>query len=227
SRPASHSLLIVCSGGPLRRPRRGRRGGSVVVQVDDRADLLGAELGGIVASLLDTLQVGLVDVTSDVFAVEYGAVEAHQLGVALTHGFFQILEILVDQPVRTDQLADFVGSAAVGDQLVGAGHVDTIDVRVANRRRSRAEIDVLGTGVAGHLDDLLAGGAADDGVVDQHHVLAAELQLDGVELLAHRLLAGGPAGHDQGPAAVAVLPETYAELHAQAVGQLQCRGAAG
>ncbi|VXB85393.1 hypothetical protein PSEUDO8O_20039 [Pseudomonas sp. 8O] len=113
------------------------------------------------------------------------------------------------------------------DQLMGARHIDAVDVRVTYRRGCRAEVDVLRASLAGHLNDLLAGGATHDGVVHQHHVLAAELQLDGVELLPYGFLACRLAGHDEGAADVAVLDETFAEFHAQMIGQLQRRRTAG
>jgi hypothetical protein len=39
-----------------------------------------------------------------------------------------------------------------------------------------------GAGFAHKLHDLLAGGAADDGIIDQHHALALDHVLVGIEL---------------------------------------------
>ena len=71
------------------------------------------------------------------------------------------------------------------------------------------------------------GGAAHDGVVHQQHVLAHEFKVDGVELLAHRLLAQILAGHDERAAYVAVFDESFAVWQPRCGGQLQRGGAAG
>jgi hypothetical protein len=80
-------------------------------------------------------------------------------------------------------------AAAAGHQLARRRHVDAVDVRKAHRGRGRGEVHPAGTGFARQLDDLRRGRAAHDGVIDQQHVLAAELQTDGIQLAAYRLLA--------------------------------------
>src|SRR3990167_7692236 len=229
-------IAVQTPGLPFNRhcqfPQPARRNGPdcnlVVVQVDNRADGLGLDLGGIVARLLDLIQVGRVDIAGHVLAVKHRAVEVVDLDLlAATDRFDQIRQILIDQPVGADQLADFLGGAAVRDQLMGAGHVDAVHVRITHRWCGRAEVHVLRPCFAGHLDNLLTGGAAHDGVIHQHHVLAAELQLDGVELLPYGFLAGCLARHDKGTTDITVLDEAFAELHAEMVGQFQCRGTAG
>ena len=110
---------------------------------------------------------------------------------------------------------------------MSAWHVDAIHVRVAHSRSCRAEVNIFRAGFAGHLNDLLAGGTAHDRVIHQHHVLAAELKFDGVELLAHGLFTRSLARHDEGTADVTVLDEAFAELDAQVVSQFQRSAAAG
>jgi len=92
---------------------------------------------------------------------------------------------------------------------------------MAHRRRRRRHVDPLAAGIARHLDDLPRGGAAHDRVVYQQDVLAAELEFDGVELLAHRFPPLLLAGHDERAPDVAVLDKALAVLHAQAIGHLQ------
>jgi len=81
---------------------------------------------------------------------------------------------------------------------------------IAHGRGGRGEEDFHGTGVARHLDDLAAGGATHDGVVDEQHALAAEFLMYGVEFLAHGILAHRLPRHDEGAADVAVLHEAFA-----------------
>ncbi len=188
---------------------------------------MGLDLRGVVTRLLDLVQIRLIDVAGNIFAVEHRAIKALDLDLAATDRFDQVRQVLIDQPVSADQIRHVLGRTVVCNQLVSAWHVDAVDVREAHRRSSRAEVDVFRAGFAGHLDDLLARGATHDRVVDQHHVLAAEFQLDGVELLAHRLLARCLARHDKSTADVTVLDEAFAEFHAEVVRQFQCRGTAG
>src|SRR3546814_19265404 len=56
-----------------------------------------------------------------------------------------------------------------------------------------------------------------NGIVHQHHVLAAKFQLDGVALLAYGFFPRSLAGHDESTTDVAVLHETLAELDDQVV----------
>src|SRR5690606_24175918 len=183
--------------------------------------------GSVVARLLDPSQIGLVDITGDIPAIEYRAVEVGDLRIAFAHRVDQVFQVLIDQPVCTNQFGHLVAAAVVGDQLLRRRHVDAVDVGIAHLGGSGTEVHLPGSGITGHLDDFPASGTAHDGIVHQQDILAAELQLDGVELLAHRLLAGGLAGHDEGAADIAILDEALAELHPQPVGQFHRRGAAG
>ncbi|MBG9885241.1 hypothetical protein ABE10_01295, partial [Bacillus toyonensis] len=115
----------------------------------------------------------------------------------------------------------------VGDELVLRGHVDPVDVRMTDGRCGRGEDHRGRARVAGHLDDLLAGRATDDRVVDEQDVLAPELGRHRVELLPHALLSHRLTGHDEGPADVAVLVEALAILDAELAGDLHRRRAGG
>ena len=68
----------------------------------------------------------------------------------------------------------------------------------------------LGTCVPQQPNNLSAGGAADDGVVDEHHPLALHRLRDGVELDAHLVDALILTGGDEGAADVLVLDEAHA-----------------
>ena len=106
-------------------------------------------------------------------------------------------------------------------------HVDAVNVRETHRRRGAGEIDFLRARIARHLDNLLAGGAAHDGVIHQQHVFVAKFQRHRVQLLPHRLLAQLLPRHDEGAADIAVLHETLAVFHAKPRRQLNRRTAAG
>ena len=96
---------------------------------------------------------------------------------------------------------------------------------MTNRRRGRGEVHVFRPHLPGQLDDLLGCGAADDRVIYQQHVLAPELQVDGIELASHGCAPLSRAGHDEGPPDIAVLDEAFAVLDADFMGNLNGGGA--
>src|SRR5690606_32868221 len=172
------------------------------------------------AELAEAVEVAVGN-AGDVFAAEAAAVElaARELGPG--HRRLEVGQILVNQPVAAQQLLDLGLAAVVRHQLLGRGHVDAVDVRMPHRRRRRGQVDLARAGIAGHLHDLLAGGATDDGIVHQQHHPVTELQRDRIELAPHRTLPLALAGHDEGAADVAVLDEALAVLHPEQVGDLQ------
>ena len=159
-------------------------------------------------------------------AVEAAGLEAVEFRVERAYDALHGVDVLVDQRVGADELTDLLDAAAVRDQLFLGRHVDAVDVGVTHRRRRRGHVDPARAGLARHLHDLLAGGAAHDRVVDQQHVAALEFHADGVELLAHALLAHALPRHDESAADVAVLHEPFAVGLADAVRQLHRAGPA-
>src|SRR5690606_14969087 len=115
----------------------------------------------------------------DVVAVEAGGFELVHGGVEVADRLFEIFEALVDEAVGADFLGDLFGASAGGNKLGLAGHVYAIDVGEAHGGCGGGEVDLVGAGCAGHVDDLAAGGAAHDGVVDKQHVFTAKLHVDG------------------------------------------------
>ena len=134
---------------------------------------------------------------------------------------------MVNQGVAADDGADFFHAAVVGDQFAAGGHVDAVDVGKAHRRRGAGQVDAARTGVARHLHNLFAGGAAHDGVVHQQHIAALELAGNHVELLAHRFFAHRLPRHDEGAAHVAVFHKAFAVGQTQQLRQLRRTRAAG
>src|SRR2546426_4687534 len=77
-------------------------------------------------------------------------------------------------------LADLLDRMTRADQLALGGCVDAVVARAGDGRRGDPEVHLLGTCLADQLDQGAAGGAADDGVVHDHDLLA-------LEHLAHRV----------------------------------------
>src|ERR1700733_9330185 len=191
------------------------------------AALTAGKLGGIRAFELQPLEILRGDVPGNVEPRETRGVEFLDARILVLAGGNQVLEVLVDEPVRADQARHLLYRAAARDQLAHRRHVDAVDVGEAHRWCRGSDVHLGRARLACQLDDLRRGGAAHDRIVHQQHRLAAELQVDGVELAAHRLLALLLAGHDEGAADVAILDEALAVLNAEALRQLQGTGAAG
>src|SRR5690554_1475599 len=134
----------------------------------------GAQLlfGSIIARRFQRRQIVSIDVASHIIPVKDRTVELIESRVDLAACCLQVFQILIENTISTDQLTDLSLAAAMGDQLVGRRHIDTIDIRVANRRSRRGEVYLVGAGITRHLDNLLAGGATYNGVVYQQDILA-------------------------------------------------------
>ena len=100
------------------------------------------------------------------------------------------------------------------DQFFRRRHVNPVHIGKAHGRCCGGEEHLIGTGFAGHLDDLTAGGATHDGIIHQQHIAIAKLQLDRVEFAPHAAYALGLAGHDESAPNVAVFNKTLAIIHA-------------
>src|SRR5690606_40357484 len=83
----------------------------------------------------------------------------------------------------------FLVGAAMRNQFAASGHVDAIHIGIAHRWRGRSKKHLVGACRTRHFDDLAAGGAAYDGVVDdQHRSEEHTSELQSRENLVWRLL---------------------------------------
>ena len=81
--------------------------------------------------------------------------------------------------------------------------------------------------VADHAHDLAAGGAAHDGVVDQHHALAFEQSAHRIQLQLHSEVAHALPRLDERAADVVIADQAEAERNAALGGVAHGRGHAG
>ena len=144
-------------------------------------------------------------------------------GITLPHGINQCIEVLVDQPVRTDIGIDFLDIALMRDQLAGHGHVYAIDIGITHRRCGRCQVNPFGARLARHLHDLARGGSAHDGVIHQQYRLVLEFEINDIELLAHAAPALFLPRHDESAPHIAVFDKSLAERHSELLRQRQCR----
>jgi hypothetical protein len=69
-------------------------------------------------------------------------------------------------------LADLLDVEVVGEQLGAVAGVDAVEARPPHRRRGDAQVDLGGTRLPQHADQLVLGGAPHDRVVHHHQPLA-------------------------------------------------------
>src|SRR4051812_18485195 len=97
----------------------------------------------------------------------------------------QPLETQVGEAVGFDELANLLERVVGGNQLGAVRRVDAVEARGDRPRTRNAHVHLLRPGGADHLDDLPAGGAAHDRIVDEDDALAFEHAPDRVQLDAH------------------------------------------
>src|SRR4030095_511020 len=78
----------------------------------------------------------------------------------------------VAERVRGEVALDFRHLVTRPDQLLSGRRVNGVIARPLDGRRRDAHVHLAGPRRAHHLDDLAAGGAADDGIVHHDHALA-------------------------------------------------------
>ena len=83
-------------------------------------------------------------------------------------------------------------------QIVGIWRVHAIKAAVGGGRRGNPEMHFRRAGIAHHGDDLLGGGAAHDGIIHQHDLLALEHGAVGIVLQPHAQVADGIGRLDEG-----------------------------
>src|SRR4029450_44437 len=103
------------------------------------------------------------------------------------------------QAVGIDVVAHFLDVHLRGEQLGPLGGVDAIKAAVLRRRRGDSQMHFPGPGIAQHLDDLHAGRAADDAVVDEDDLLALDQGRIGIVLQLDSKVADILARLDKGP----------------------------
>ena len=70
-------------------------------------------------------------------------------------------------------------------------------------------MDFLGSGVSEHVNELLAGGSPDDGIVHHGYPLSLEHPADRIELYAGVQIPYGLLRLDEGPSNVVVADQTH------------------
>src|SRR5262249_36112105 len=86
----------------------------------------------------------------------------------------QRLQAQVSEGIGTDELPNILHRFGRGDELPLCGGVDTVVAGTDNRRRRNSHVNLLSPHGANNVDDLPAGSAAHNRIVDQNDALVSQ-----------------------------------------------------
>ena len=136
-----------------------------------------------------------------------------EAGMAVVFGadhFRQILYVQIAQRIRADNLRNFLDAVFAGDQIVPGINIRTVVAGVAEGRRGNAHMDFPGSCLPDQVYNLTAGGAPDDGVIDEDNPLALYRLLDGIQLDLHLIHSLPLPRGDEGSADILVFDKANA-----------------
>ena len=121
-----------------------------------------------------------------------------------------VAEAEIAERIHTDDFSDLLNRVVVGDELVFVVNIRAVVTFGHKGRRADPHVDLLRAGLAQQVDGAAAGGAPDDGVIDQHHALALHHGADGVQLDIDLIFPHILRGRNKGAADVFVLDKAHA-----------------
>lgn len=208
----------------------------------------GLEFASLATDLFQVLEVALPH-RRHVATAEDTDLEILRLLLAVLKGNFRTRPFEVIQGLEDDALgADVAGNSfcvtVVGDQFMGRGQIDTVDVSVTafvlalvvrhgsrdnlrDLRSTAGQVDLLRAGFPSHADNLTTGGTADDTVVHEQDIAVLELGLHGVQLAPDSLLPSFLFGHDERAEDITVLDEAMTVGLVQILGDVGGGGSGG
>src|SRR5271168_4050031 len=143
--------------------------------------------------------------------IDSGITRRAELAFSVIHGLAQSGERNVTERIRAEKLANLLGRVRGGDEFFARRRVHAVVARRNSGRATDAHVDFAGAGFADHAHDFAAGGAADDGIVDENNTLAFDEAADGVEFQLHAKIANGLRWLDKRAADVMIADQAHAE----------------
>src|SRR3954452_3951047 len=127
------------------------------------------------------------------------------------------------ETVGIDVIAHLLDAHLRREQLRPLGRVDAVEAAVLGRRRGDAHVHFASAGIAHHLHDLHAGGAAHDGIVDEDDALAVDQSRIGVVLQLDAEVPNFLARLNEGPADIVRADDAELERNSRCLGEADCR----
>ena len=142
----------------------GRRSGWSRDLFDEQILLAAADAGGVISE------------RDGVVATEAGIAILRQFIVAagFADGAVETIHGEEGERIDADDFGHFLNGVVGSHELRFLRRIDAVEAGVGRRRAGDAHMDFAGAGFAHHGDDLLAGSAANDGIIDEDNALAPE-----------------------------------------------------
>src|SRR5271167_543669 len=147
----------------------------------------------------------------EVRRIDAGITRRTKLAFGVIHGLAQRGKRNVAERIRAEKLANLLGSIRGGDELFACGRVHAVVARRNRGWTADAHVDFAGAGFADHAHDFAAGGAANDGIVDENDTLAFDEAADRIEFQLHAKIADSLRGLDKRATDVMITDQAHAE----------------
>src|SRR5580704_1688614 len=167
-----------------------------------RVSVLGIWSGSVALADFELHEIGRVDP---------GITRRTELAFGVIHRPAQRGERNVTERIRAQEFANFLRRIRGGNELFARGRVHAVVARRDGGRAADAYMDFARAGFADHADNLAAGGAADDGIVDENHALAFDKAADRIEFQFHAKISDGLRGLDERAADVMITDQPHAK----------------
>src|SRR6185312_526850 len=133
---------------------------------------------------------------------------------AFATSLLQTVKRKIAQGIRSDVFADLFDGFIRGDELVLGWSIHAVKTWGDGGRTGNPHVDFFGSGVADHADDLAAGGAAHDGIVNQNHAFAFEQRAHRIQLEFDAKITDRLARFNERAAHVVIADEAKAKRNA-------------
>src|SRR5438105_3961697 len=114
-----------------------------------------------------------------------------------------------------------------GDKFLLCRRIDTVEARRNRGRATDPHVHFFGTCGPHHLHNLAAGGAPDDGIVDQYDPFARKQMLDRIQLNLYAEVSNTGFRLDKGSANVVIADQAESERDAALLSETDSGGNAG
>src|ERR1700722_4101662 len=143
--------------------------------------------------------------------IDSGITRRTELAFGVIHGLAQGGERNVAERIRAEEFANFFGSVRGGDKFFARRRVHAVVAGRDGGGTTDAHVDFAGASFADHADNFAAGGAADDGIVNENDALAFDESADGIEFQLHAEIADGLRWLDERAADVVIANQAHAK----------------
>mmetsp|Transcript_26705 Transcript_26705/g.39547 ORF Transcript_26705/g.39547 Transcript_26705/m.39547 type:complete len:283 (-) Transcript_26705:751-1599(-) len=140
---------------------------------------------------------------------------------AFSDSVFQIISILILNPVTTNMLCNFLLVSLKCNQLISGRDVNPINVGETNWWGCTCKVNLASSSITRHINNFTSSGSTYNRIIHQQNISSCKLTLDSVQLKANTLLSGFLPRHDKCSGNISVFDESLSKRSAEMVCSLQ------